>query len=91
VEPIRRDLGISDTQMSLLMGLAFALFYTLLGVPIGRLADRYSRRGIIAIGIALWCRHDRRLRPGPQLRAALPGPHRRGRRRGDAGTPAPCP
>ena len=55
VEPIRRDLGISDTQMSLLLGLAFAIFYTLLGLPIARLADRYSRRMIIATGITIWC------------------------------------
>lgn len=55
VEPIRRDLGISDTQMSLLLGLAFAIFYTLLGLPIARLADRYSRRMIITTGITIWC------------------------------------
>jgi MFS family permease len=54
VVPIRRDLGISDTQMSLLMGLSFALFYTVLGFPIGRLADSRSRRGIIAAGVAVW-------------------------------------
>ena len=44
VAPIRRDLGISDTQMSLLMGFSFAIFYTILGIPLGRLADRWSRR-----------------------------------------------
>jgi MFS family permease len=55
IEPIRRDLGISDTQVSLLIGLAFAVFYTLLGLPIARLADRYSRRAIIAAGITVWC------------------------------------
>lgn len=55
IEPIRKDLHISDTQISLLVGLAFAVFYTLLGVPIGRLADRHSRRKIIAAGIAAWC------------------------------------
>jgi MFS family permease len=54
VAPIRRDLEISDTQMSLLMGLAFALLYTVLGFPVGRLADSRSRRGIIAWGIAIW-------------------------------------
>jgi len=54
VTPIRRDLGISDTGMSLLMGLSFALFYTVLGFPIGWLADRWSRRGIIGIAIAVW-------------------------------------
>jgi len=54
VEPIKRDLGISDTQMSLVLGLAFAIFYTLLGIPIGRLADRANRRTIVAAGIAIW-------------------------------------
>jgi MFS family permease len=54
VGPIRRDLLISDTQMSLLMGLSFALFYTVCGIPLGRLADTRSRRGLIAIGILFW-------------------------------------
>jgi MFS family permease len=54
VEPIKRDLRMSDTEIGLLQGLAFALLYTLLGVPIGRLADRVSRRSIIATGVLLW-------------------------------------
>lgn len=54
VTPIKRDLGISDSRLSLLMGPSFALFYTLLGFPIGRLADARSRRGIIGVGIAAW-------------------------------------
>ena len=54
VGPIRRDLMISDTQMSLLMGLSFALFYTVCGIPLGRLADTRSRRGLIAIGVLFW-------------------------------------
>lgn len=54
VRPIRRDLGITDTQMSLLMGLSFAVFYTIFGIPLGRLADSRSRRTIIAIGFTLW-------------------------------------
>jgi MFS family permease len=54
VAPIRRDLGISDTGMSLLQGFSFAVFYTFLGLPAGRLADRGSRRGLIAWGAALW-------------------------------------
>ena len=54
VQPIRADLGISDTQMSLLMGFAFAIFYVTMGVPIAWLADRFSRRTIIAAGIFLW-------------------------------------
>ena len=54
VEPIRRDLAINDTQMSLLMGLSFALFYTICGIPLGRVADTRSRRGLIAVGILFW-------------------------------------
>ena len=54
VGPIRRDLGISDTQMSLLMGFSFAIFYTILGIPLGRLADSRSRRGLIAAGVVVW-------------------------------------
>jgi len=54
VEPIRRDLGISDTRMSLLMGFSFAVFYTAFGLPLGRLADSRSRRGLIGIGMAFW-------------------------------------
>lgn len=54
VVPIRRDLAISELQMSLLMGFSFALFYTILGIPLGRLADSKSRRGIIAAGLVIW-------------------------------------
>lgn len=54
VGPIRADLGISDTQISLLHGLAFAIFYTLLGIPIASLADRRNRRNIIVVGVAFW-------------------------------------
>jgi MFS family permease len=54
VGPIRRDLGISDTKMSLLMGFSFALFYSVFGIPLGRLADSRSRRAIIAAGMVLW-------------------------------------
>ncbi|MEM6683944.1 MAG: MFS transporter [Pseudomonadota bacterium] len=54
VEPIKQSLGLSDTQVSLLHGLAFALFYTFLGIPIARLADSRSRRTIIATGILVW-------------------------------------
>jgi MFS family permease len=54
VDPIRKDLGIDEKQMSLLMGASFAVFYTFFGIPLGRLADTRSRRGVIAAGIALW-------------------------------------
>jgi len=54
VGPIQQDLRISDTQMSLLMGLTFAVFYTFFGIPLGRLADTSSRRLLIAVGVAAW-------------------------------------
>ena len=54
VEPMKADLGLSDVEMSLLGGLSFAIFYTIFGIPLGRLADSYSRRGLIAAGVALW-------------------------------------
>lgn len=54
VTPIRAHFAISDTQMSLLMGFTFALFYTFFGIPIGRIADSRSRRGLIAIGLIFW-------------------------------------
>ena len=54
VGPIKEELGITDTQFSLLHGFAFAIFYTLLGIPIAWLADRANRRNIIATGIAVW-------------------------------------
>ncbi len=54
VGPIKHDLGVSDTQMSLLLGLSFAAFYAVLGLPAGYLVDRMPRRGIMAIGVVLW-------------------------------------
>ena len=54
VMPIKRDMHLTDTQVSLLMGLSFALFYTLFGILIGRFADKKSRRNIIMGGIAVW-------------------------------------
>ncbi len=54
IEPIKADLALTDTQMSWLMGPAFGVFYVTLGVPIGILADRYSRRNIILVGVVLW-------------------------------------
>jgi MFS family permease len=54
VGPIRADLGISDTQFSLLVGLAFSIFYSFCGLPIAYAADRYSRRWIITAGVFSW-------------------------------------
>jgi MFS family permease len=54
VDPIRHDLGVSDTQVSLLLGSAFALIYGVAGLPLGYLADRVSRRNLIAAGLLIW-------------------------------------
>ena len=53
-QPIKEDLGLSDTQMGFMGGIAFALFYTLMGIPIARLADRTVRKTLLAICLALW-------------------------------------
>ena len=53
-ESIKADLGLSDTQLGLLTGFAFAMFYVLAGIPIARLADNSSRRNVISVSIALW-------------------------------------
>ena len=54
VAPIQADLSLSDTQMSVLMGLAFSIFYVFMAVPLGRLADQTVRRNIIIGGVTLW-------------------------------------
>jgi MFS family permease len=54
VGPLRRDLHITDLQVSYLQGLSFVVFYTFFGILIGRLVDLYSRRVIIALGMVLW-------------------------------------
>ncbi len=54
LEPIRLELGASDTQMGFLVGLTFAIFYATLGMPIAMLADRSNRRNIIVAAISVW-------------------------------------
>jgi len=54
VDPIKADLNLDDADMGLLMGLYFALFYALMGLPVGRMVDKGSRRMIVASGIFLW-------------------------------------
>jgi predicted MFS family arabinose efflux permease len=53
-EPIKVDLGLSDTQVGLMTGLVFSIFYTVLGIPIARLADRSNRVTIISIALVIW-------------------------------------
>lgn len=54
LEPIKSDLGLNDAQLGLLSGLAFAVFYATLGIPIAMWADRGNRRSIIAIALTVW-------------------------------------
>lgn len=53
-EPIRIDLALTDSQLGLMTGLAFALFYATLGMPLAMWADRHDRRNLIAFSVALW-------------------------------------
>ncbi len=54
IGPIEADLHITDSEFAIIAGGAFGIFYTIMGLPIGWLADRYNRKWIVAIGIALW-------------------------------------
>jgi len=54
VEDVKQDLGVSDTAMGFLTGIAFALFYTVAGIPIARWADVGVLRSIIALGLTVW-------------------------------------
>ena len=54
VQPIKADLGLSDTQIGILQGPAFALFYATMGLPLGWLADRVNRVRLMAVAIAFW-------------------------------------
>ena len=54
VRPLKQEFGISDTAFSLLQGYGFAIFYTLAGLPLGRLVDKGSRRNLIIAGLLFW-------------------------------------
>jgi predicted MFS family arabinose efflux permease len=54
IEPIKKEFALSDTTMGLLAGFGFVLFYSLLGIPIARIADRIDRRNIVAVALAFW-------------------------------------
>ena len=54
IAPIKAEFGMSDVQVSLLIGLGFALAYAVAGLPIGRLVDQWSRPALLALGLGLW-------------------------------------
>lgn len=54
IEPIKAELGVSDSVMGFMTGLAFAIFYSLVGIPVARWADRGTRRDVISISLFLW-------------------------------------
>jgi MFS family permease len=54
LEPIRREFRLSDTELGLLSGLSFAIFYALAGLPLGMAADRVKRRNLIVVCLGLW-------------------------------------
>lgn len=54
LEPIKNDLGVSDTALGFLSGFAFAVFYATLGIPVAIWADRGNRRNIIALAVTIW-------------------------------------
>src|ERR1044071_6140219 len=53
-QPIKEDLRLTDADLGMLQGLGFAILYSVLGLPLGWLADRVSRKGLIAVCIAVW-------------------------------------
>ena len=54
MQDIKLEYTMTDTQLALLAGLAFALFYATLGIPIARLADKYNRKNIVALSLTVW-------------------------------------
>ena len=84
IEPIKAELSLNDTQIGLVQGMAFGVFYAVMGLPLGWLADRTSRRGLIAVGAALWCAATAACGLASTFVAAVPGAHRSRRRGGRA-------
>lgn len=54
LDPMKNDLGLSDTSVSLVQGVAFSLFYCIAGVPLGRAVDRHNRRNLVALAVLAW-------------------------------------
>src|SRR5690242_7805643 len=54
VEPVKRDLDLTDVEMSYLLGFSVVLFYALIGIPAARLADRHNRKWLMTLSVAVW-------------------------------------
>jgi sugar phosphate permease len=59
IKPIKKEVSLSDTTMGLLAGFRFVLFYSVLGIPIARVADRFNRRNIVYLHLQETARHRR--------------------------------
>ena len=81
-KPIQDDLGVTDGQLGRISGLYFALFYCLIAIPVGWLADRTNRVRVLSFACALWSAATVGLRLRRELSAARAGAHDRRRRRG---------
>ncbi len=92
VEPVKRDLQLTDLQMSYLLGFSVVMFYVLIGIPAARLVDRHNRKWLLTVSIANLERRDGRVRVGTELLAVLRGAgrHRHGRGRSTVRSPTPC-
>jgi sugar phosphate permease len=77
IEPIKKEFVLSDTTMGLLAGFGFVLFYSLLGIPIARVADRLNRRNIVRDRVCVLERDDVPVRHGLERRDAGLGADRR--------------
>ncbi len=84
-KPIKEEFGLTDGQFGLMSGLAFALLYTTLAIPIAWLADRFSRVWIMTAALTLWSGFTALCGFAGRLLPAVPGPHGRGGRRGGRG------
>jgi len=75
---IKAEFGLSDTQLGLLGGISFALFYATMGLPIARLSDQYSRKWIILVSLIVFSVDDGLQRPGCGVYQPADCSHRRG-------------
>ncbi len=82
MQPIKNEFHVSDTLLGLMSGLAFAVFYATLGVPIAMWADRGNRRNIIALAVTIWSAMTAACGLAGEFRASARRAHRRRHRRG---------